>query len=195
MRSKDIVKFQPESRISFGQVLFLSNRRGLSNLYGDRSSEFTSTAIFFLGSTWTQNIGPQTNLVPRAFHHLAQRKRETEAALSRGPFKKLRAAYGISLVRHCVCFWTRCIRNVCAEKGGGCRWKEKKKQRSKPLFSMFYSVVKTIEQEVLQIVYYISFFAYLARSRLVTTNFHCYISFYTLYEPFTPIYNDQLLQK
>ena len=126
-------------------------------------------------------------LGPRAFHLLAQRRRETEPALSRGPFKKLLAAYEISLVRHCVCFWTRCIRNVCAEKGGGCRWKEKKKQRSKPLFSMFYSVVKTIEQEVLQIVYYISFFAYLARSRLVTTNFHCYISFYTLYEPFTHI--------
>lgn len=73
--------------------------------------------------------------------------------------------------------------------------REKKSNNGNHYFQCFILLLKTIEQEVLQIVYYISFIAYLVRSRLVTTNLHCYISFYTLYEPFTPIYNDQLLQK
>lgn len=72
----------------------------------------------------------------------------------------------------------------------------KKKQHSKSLFSMFYSVVKNHStRSSANYILHLSFFAYLFRSRLVTTNSHYFFSFYTLYELFIPIYNDQLLQK
>ena len=55
------------------------------------------------------------------------------------------------------------------------------KQHSKPLFSMFYSVVKNHRtRSSANFILYISFFAYLVRSRLVSMNFHYYFPFYML---------------
>ena len=55
------------------------------------------------------------------------------------------------------------------------------KQLSKPPFSMFYSVVKNHRtRSSANYILYISFFAYLVRSRLVSMNFHYYFSFYML---------------
>lgn len=80
----------------------------------------------------------------------------------------------------CVWFWMWYIRNVWK------RWwrlpmKREKKQHSKTLFSMLYSVVKNHRtRSSANFILYISFFAYLVSSRLVSTNFHYYFSFYTL---------------
>ena len=58
--------------------------------------------------------------------------------------------------------------------------REANKQHSKPLFSMFYSVVKNHRtRSSANYILYTSFFAYLVRCRLVSTNFHYHVSFYT----------------
>ena len=50
-------------------------------------------------------------------------------------------------------------------------------QLSKPLFSMFYSVVKNHRtRSSANYILYISFFAYLVRSGLLSMNFHYYFS-------------------
>ena len=61
--------------------------------------------------------------------------------------------------------------------GRGYRWREREKNKlhSKPQFSMLYSVVKNHRtRSSANYILYISFFAYLVWSRLVTMNFYYY---------------------